>query len=567
VRTIVVLGIMVVGASAAARPVGSLADPFLIDVLPFGARGDTRESTHHDAASYSCAASTSEAGAEYAWRLTLAQPGRLSAWVVGDTATVDVDVHLLQTTGAGAGDPAACLARGNTALEVDVDAGTYVVAVDTYQGDAKAGPFQLFVDVSVLEEWRERTVGRGVTWRSKRYASYAGGAQTGNVLTVDLAEPGVSVTAVDAVGCERTSDIRVRVGAVAAVNGGYFDGSCGSVSLLRVNGALVATNGRDRSVLGFPTGGGAPTIQVVAAGADWPGQVHAIGGGPRLVSGGAVDVRDVEESCTTIAGKNPRTVGGITTGGGLLFGTIDGRTAAGAGMTFDELATWMTYLGVAEGMNFDGGGSTTLALAGQPWDGVVNYPSDNGTADHLGERAVGSAWAIFAERFNHPPRWTTTPELAAAVGALWRYEAAAVDEDADALTYALAAGPAGMTVDAATGDVEWTPAPAAHATEPVTLTVSDGTDTVSQELVLRVAGGVQDDGGAADGGAGDGGAGDDGAGGPDAASDGAGPGGAGGCGCRTAPAAGSALWLLGPGALLARGRRRRRSGPRRLASI
>mgnify|MGYP000406442473 CR=1 FL=1 len=40
----------------------------------------------------------------------------------------------------------------------------------------------------------------------------------------------------------------------------------------------------------------------------------------------------------------------------------------------DELATWMGYLGIQEGMNYDGGGSTPMVVAGQPWAGVVNYP-------------------------------------------------------------------------------------------------------------------------------------------------------------------------------------------------
>ncbi|MBI5482538.1 MAG: hypothetical protein HY906_27025 [Deltaproteobacteria bacterium] len=73
---------------------------------------------------------------------------------------------------------------------------------------------------------------RGVVWRSKRYASYAGGAQTANVLEVDLAAPGVSVAAVDAVGCERTSDIRVRGGGAP---GPDYSAGCGSSSVRRVS--------------------------------------------------------------------------------------------------------------------------------------------------------------------------------------------------------------------------------------------------------------------------------------------------------------------------------------------
>ena len=79
-------------------------------------------------------------------------------------------------------------------------------------------------------------------------------------------------------------------------------------------------------------------------------------------------------------------------------------------MALDDLAEWMTLLGCADGMNFDGGGSTSMWIAGQPLGGVVNYPSDNGTADHAGARAVSNAWAVFAAPYNHPPRFTTTPD-------------------------------------------------------------------------------------------------------------------------------------------------------------
>ncbi|MBM3885472.1 MAG: phosphodiester glycosidase family protein [Gemmatimonadetes bacterium] len=54
-------------------------------------------------------------------------------------------------------------------------------------------------------------------------------------------------------------------------------------------------------------------------------------------------------------------------------------------MTFVELATLLRELGVEEGLNLDGGGSTALWVAGA----VRNRPSDP-----TGERAVGNALLV-----------------------------------------------------------------------------------------------------------------------------------------------------------------------------
>ncbi len=45
----------------------------------------------------------------------------------------------------------------------------------------------------------------------------------------------------------------------------------------------------------------------MAAGAQWDSMLHALGGGPNLVTGGEVDVSPFEEGFgTDISGRNPR---------------------------------------------------------------------------------------------------------------------------------------------------------------------------------------------------------------------------------------------------------------------
>ncbi len=80
---------------------------------------------------------------------------------------------------------------------------------------------------------------------------------------------------------------------------------------------------------------------------------------------------------------HPRSAVGYSQDGRkLFFFTVDGRQAGlSRGMSLSELADFMISQGVYNGMNFDGGGSTTMVVRGQ----IKNYPSDG----H--ERSVANA--------------------------------------------------------------------------------------------------------------------------------------------------------------------------------
>jgi len=79
----------------------------------------------------------------------------------------------------------------------------------------------------------------------------------------------------------------------------------------------------------------------------------------------------------------------------LFLVTVDGRRESDSGMSLAELARLMLDLGVYEGMNLDGGGSTTMVVDGK----VVNSPSDE-----RGERAVGSGLLVVFDAPQHAPR-------------------------------------------------------------------------------------------------------------------------------------------------------------------
>jgi exopolysaccharide biosynthesis protein len=106
--------------------------------------------------------------------------------------------------------------------------------------------------------------------------------------------------------------------------------------------------------------------------------LYGVSGRYRLTKDGKV----VAPSRTgSFFGRQPRTLVGTTADGQVLFVTIDGRQSTSVGATLRETAAVAQSLGMTDAVNLDGGGSTTMAVAGQ----VVNRPSGGA------ERSVGDA--------------------------------------------------------------------------------------------------------------------------------------------------------------------------------
>ncbi len=124
----------------ALRGVGTSAEPFEIPALPFVGAGDTRDSAQSSFDVYDgCAASQDESGPELVYTFTLEAPATIRAQVF-DPAGVDVDLHVLDSSGA----PAGCLARAHEDARVALEAGTYFLVVDTFvssAGQARSGAF------------------------------------------------------------------------------------------------------------------------------------------------------------------------------------------------------------------------------------------------------------------------------------------------------------------------------------------------------------------------------------------------------------------------------------------
>jgi len=127
--------------------------------------------------------------------------------------------------------------------------------------------------------------------------------------------------------------------------------------------------------------------------------VEALGAGPMLVRNG----RDVSLSSScgelyyrTIGGRarHPRTAIGVTGDGKIVLVVADGRGMNGsAGCTLAELAAIMIDMGVTEGINLDGGGSSAMVDS----EGrLLNRPSDSGKRPERIERRVPT-FAVISE--------------------------------------------------------------------------------------------------------------------------------------------------------------------------
>ncbi|MCK6604952.1 MAG: phosphodiester glycosidase family protein [Ignavibacteriaceae bacterium] len=115
-----------------------------------------------------------------------------------------------------------------------------------------------------------------------------------------------------------------------------------------------------------------------------------IGGFPRIVMNGAnyvVQGYNEEGGPSHTFERHPRTAVGFSQDSTKVwFITVDGRQPHSAGMTLNELADFMIRLGIYHGVNFDGGGSTTMVVR----DSVVNKVSDGPGV----ERTVSNALMV-----------------------------------------------------------------------------------------------------------------------------------------------------------------------------
>jgi len=130
----------------------------------------------------------------------------------------------------------------------------------------------------------------------------------------------------------------------------------------------------------------------------WDRAAYIVGGGPQLIKNGRVAITFEAERIAPrfVSDRHPRTAIARLKDGRVLLATVDGRQpGVSAGMSLPELADLILEFGAVEGINLDGGGSTTMVVNGK----VVNIPSDQ-----TGERPVSDAILVLPRGLQQPGR-------------------------------------------------------------------------------------------------------------------------------------------------------------------
>lgn len=244
-------------------------------------------------------------------------------------------------------------------------------------------------------EWKATKATEGVIWKYFHFNDLYSSKQFVSVIEVDL-DKGISVDLPYVTeGFMKTSEASAEAGAVAAINGSFFDTKIGgSTVFLKKDGKVINETRKGftpyREEVGFAVDGKGK-VAIVKRPAENMGGWNSVGAstllasGPLLVYDGEL-VEPLDNPFNT--NRHPRTAIGVTADKRVICVVVDGRSSESYGMSISELAKLMHALGCKEAMNLDGGGSSTAWVQGE---GIVNHPTDNKKFDHEGERSVANA--------------------------------------------------------------------------------------------------------------------------------------------------------------------------------
>lgn len=240
--------------------------------------------------------------------------------------------------------------------------------------------------------------------------------QVAHALRVDLTDPGIQlfttpritnyIAGVREVGGLTVSGFLRTNRLQAAINGNFFDstgyyvpaGTPMDVYGLAINqGDVVSTQDESRhaSVFWFDASNRASVLRP-----NWPptntaGMWTAVAGDTFLVSNGS---NMVSRSVSGSRDVNPRTVFGLSQDRRYLYlVAIDGRQPGySEGANDYESAGWLLLLGAYDGINLDGGGSTTLVI--EDTTGIpLRLNQSSAVADSGKERTIASHLGVFAK--------------------------------------------------------------------------------------------------------------------------------------------------------------------------
>lgn len=244
-------------------------------------------------------------------------------------------------------------------------------------------------------KWETKEIGKGITLKQTIIPQLYGVPQSISIIEIDKNKNlGIGITEYG----EIVSKSAVKFNAKAAINGSFFNVKRNhSTCFLKVYTEVIdSTNVRifeDRITGAVHVNNG--KIKIIP----WSSKIENSYKGKKgvVLSSGPLMMLDGEyssfDNCNKVfvETKHPRSALCITKDKKVIFVAIDGRHNNNAGgINLLELRHFLKIIGAKDAINLDGGGSTTLWAKGMPYNGVVNYPSDNKKFDHYGEREVAN---------------------------------------------------------------------------------------------------------------------------------------------------------------------------------
>lgn len=253
--------------------------------------------------------------------------------------------------------------------------------------------------VFINTKWETKTIAPGIVWKQYHFnKDLFNSNQNINIVEIKCKKKRAIAIATEAKILKPTSEFGKTTGALVAINGNFFDvKNGGSVDYIKQHDSVISTNrpypnnSRARhQQAALVINKGKLRIAKWDSSANWEANLKAsdvMNTGPVLLWQGERQPLDTGEFNRA---RHPRSAIAYLGKKRVLFITVDGRNEQAAGMSLYELANIIKWLKARDGINLDGGGSTTLWISNQPDNGVVNYPTDNKKWDHAGERKVAN---------------------------------------------------------------------------------------------------------------------------------------------------------------------------------
>lgn len=256
----------------------------------------------------------------------------------------------------------------------------------------------------VTARWNTKQIEKGVLWKQFSFSGNVFNSNQ-NINILEIANKGLISIGYDTLSLKLTSEFGIKSGAWAAINGTFFDmKNGGSVAYIKAKGQLINTNEISENEREFYQTSAVVMsrrrlrIEKWNGSDDWESKLSAyevMTSGPLLIFKNTLEHLDSSSFNTT---RHPRTAVAVTASRKVMLITIDGRNENASGMNLFELQRILQWLNVVDGINLDGGGSTTLWIKNESENGVVNYPSDNQKWDHFGERKVANVLLVKSKR-------------------------------------------------------------------------------------------------------------------------------------------------------------------------